>query len=355
MSEGYSCDAYAGGNCPDPTTVTESGRLSNFCSNSDVFTTSFVKKSTFYCELFTQIEEEQVIQQLKDDNGVDASATLGSWTFKTLQNSPLSLQSQLIDVFVENPYGTPNTNTQAEWTWIQFTFETHTRTANNGQSGRRRRSSVDDVFDIDADAINRVLTSLNLPSGVTVNQTTPVEVVEFVQVTPSGTVAADCSSGTCVCANGFQDNGNGCEFTPTAVNIKDAEEGELLDMFRGSVESIFENVDFTGKQEIQNKKRRNLKKAWNSLTNKVQRQELRIKQKNCEIGDVDQDKFVLSGNACEKIDAAQTALDHYAEIYTNDCTKEARETHLKFHLRIQTRLTKLSRRTKNHFTAGENC
>ena len=37
-----------------------------------------------------------------------------------------------------------------------------------------------------------------------------VEIAGVVQVTADGSVAADCSSGTCECSTGFIDNGDGC-------------------------------------------------------------------------------------------------------------------------------------------------
>ena len=52
---------------------------------------------------------------------------------------------------------------------------------------------------------------MDLPDGVEVAATGPIETVEFVQTASDGSVAADCSSGSCECSAGFVDNGNGCE------------------------------------------------------------------------------------------------------------------------------------------------
>ena len=52
---------------------------------------------------------------------------------------------------------------------------------------------------------------MDLPDGVEVAATCPIETVEFVQTASDGSVAADCSSGSCECSAGFVDNGNGCE------------------------------------------------------------------------------------------------------------------------------------------------
>ena len=52
---------------------------------------------------------------------------------------------------------------------------------------------------------------MELPANIEVAATGPIEVVSFVQTSADGTVAADCSSGTCECSAGYIDNGNGCE------------------------------------------------------------------------------------------------------------------------------------------------
>ena len=42
---------------------------------------------------------------------------------------------------------------------------------------------------------NAIMTTLQLPEGVTVVDTTPLETVEFVQVAADGKVSANCASG----------------------------------------------------------------------------------------------------------------------------------------------------------------
>ena len=75
---------------------------------------------------------------------------------------------------------------------------------------------TDDIL-AEIEAIERQATSfildggMSLPGNYQVAATGPIETVEFVQMSNDGSVAADCSSGTCQCSTGFIDNGNGCE------------------------------------------------------------------------------------------------------------------------------------------------
>ena len=59
--------------------------------------------------------------------------------------------------------------------------------------------------------------NIALPEGVTVLETTPVKVTEFVQVAADGETAADCSSGTCECLDGYKDYGVGVGCEPIPV------------------------------------------------------------------------------------------------------------------------------------------
>ena len=71
---------------------------------------------------------------------------------------------------------------------------------------------LSEIEAIEQEATNFILNGgLELPDDVEVAATGPVELVEFVQTTADGSVAADCSSGTCECSDGYVDNGNGCE------------------------------------------------------------------------------------------------------------------------------------------------
>ena len=69
-----------------------------------------------------------------------------------------------------------------------------------------------DIEAIEQQAISFILDgNLELPEGVEVAATGPVETVEFVQTAADGSITANCISGSCTCSAGFIDNGNGCE------------------------------------------------------------------------------------------------------------------------------------------------
>ena len=52
---------------------------------------------------------------------------------------------------------------------------------------------------------------MKVPANVTLEAITPFQTVEFVQTAADGSIAADCSSGSCKCSNDYIDYGNGCE------------------------------------------------------------------------------------------------------------------------------------------------
>lgn len=67
---------------------------------------------------------------------------------------------------------------------------------------------------IDEDIIDAIVQNGNLNNNIgDVLSTTPPETVSFSQLSSSGDPAADCSSGVCVCNDGFIDigDGNGCQ------------------------------------------------------------------------------------------------------------------------------------------------
>ena len=51
--------------------------------------------------------------------------------------------------------------------------------------------------------------TLRLPQDVTVAETTELETESLVQVSDSGDISADCSSGSCECEEGFRKNNEG--------------------------------------------------------------------------------------------------------------------------------------------------
>ena len=110
--------------------------------------------------------------------------------------------------------------------YVKFFVETFVRVSQNQSTGRKRRSADDeslhqspDIDDIlaEIDAIEKEATTfilggeMKMPANMTLGPMSPYQTVEFVQIADDGSIAADCSSGSCECSDGFIDNGNGCE------------------------------------------------------------------------------------------------------------------------------------------------
>ena len=171
--------------------VVDSGRLSYHCPNRDVFASSFVKRSTVYCEFLTQSEEDDFVERLLRENDLSTSTALGEWTFSGSYDTYGSAKkSQLVQIVKNHPEG-ENTDSDSALVWIQFIFETHTRQRNGD---RRRREAAEFLTSLDTDLISSTLNNLNVPQGAEVVRTTEVEVLEISEVTVEGEVAANCSS-----------------------------------------------------------------------------------------------------------------------------------------------------------------
>ena len=75
-------------------------------------------------------------------------------------------------------------------------------------------NALAELENIDESITTSLLTPgfLPLPEDTTVDETTPVETVSVAQVSATGEVAADCSSGNCECEEDFVKNSEGvCE------------------------------------------------------------------------------------------------------------------------------------------------
>ena len=231
--------------------VTDSGMLLPGVCPLEAFTNSFTLRSQFYCLLWYPDQAESITDRILQANA-EADTPLRSWLFETRSNNPMITSSQYVNVEMPDMAG-PDYRFRP----VIFTIETHVRIEKNS-SARKRRSAdrgsevifvgeiteklgekfhkqavanaektskqrsiiprtgdiLDEIAAIDQQAISFVLDGgLELPDGAQVAATSPVEIVEFVQTTTDGSIAADCSSGTCQCSDGFVDNGNGCEVT----------------------------------------------------------------------------------------------------------------------------------------------
>ena len=227
--------------------VSDSGMLNGICP-AKAFKNTFTRRSSIYCYIWAPNEGENLIENLIQRN--TGGIPLSTWSFKTQKRSPMMTSAQYISLELPDMEGT-----DSRLRPIKFNIETHVRVAET-QSNRKRRSAdresevifvgnftqqeglkyhkqkakeakkaakqrfimprTEDILS-EIEAIEQEATSfildggLELPDDVEVAATGPVELVEFVQTAADGSVAADCSSGTCECSDGYVDNGNGCE------------------------------------------------------------------------------------------------------------------------------------------------
>ena len=69
-----------------------------------------------------------------------------------------------------------------------------------------------EMEDLESQASEAILNgSISMPADTNVAGTGPVETTEVIQTASDGSVASNCSTGSCECTDGFIDNGNGCE------------------------------------------------------------------------------------------------------------------------------------------------
>ena len=305
-------------------TVTNAGMLNNLCP-TDAFTSTFTRRSRFYCLIWAPDVAENIAGTIVQQNTGNSDTPLHVWSFETASNNPLIKSSQYVSVTQPDMQGD-----DPRYRPVIFSIETHVRIGEE-QCGRRRRSAdreSETIFvgqltekilkkfhkragkkakkigmercimpqneDILAEiqAIEQQATSFILdggmvmPDNVDVAATGPIETVEFVQSAADGSVSADCSSGSCECSTGFIDNGNGCEamtieqaattqapttqapttqapITTTTTTTESSAGGvtEFLESLISKVESIFE-------ENRPGKPRTHLLKKWQALETK---------------------------------------------------------------------------------------
>ena len=178
---------------------------------------------------------------------------------------------------------------------IKFSIETHVRFEVT-PSGRKRRSAdiLDEIDEIEENATSFILDGeMKMPDDVEVVKTFPIETVEFYQKTADGSIAADCSSGSCQCTIGFIDNGNGCEVmteeqaatTQAPITAQPAQPiTEYIQSLVDKMQSVFED-------NRPGKPRTKLLKKWQKLSKKFS----------------DRYRKIVNGKGC-----------NFADTYTND-------------------------------------
>ena len=195
--------------------VENSGLLTTFCPNS-AFTTTFESRSDLYCLVkFDTLDEAEDYYNDYYYNYYYNTSTdfFNTWKFELPSGSPLQSQSQYVTL--EWPTAEDLLNQTAPYegyAWYKFIFDTNIRISQNSDSRKRRstESILEELKQLENDALSYIMTNPILPADVTVLVTTPTENIYSRQIAMDGSVAADCSTGSCQCSRGFVDNGNGC-------------------------------------------------------------------------------------------------------------------------------------------------
>ena len=231
--------------------VTHAGALTGVCP-SNSFRSTFTRRSEIFCLIWAPDEADNVADSIFAANIGDSDTPLRSWSFETRTDNPLIRSSQYVSITMPDMEGS-----DTRYRPVKFSIETHVRIGEEVQSGRKRRSAADreseytfvgelteeviqkfrkqaakkakkeakqrllmprtDDILPEIEAIEQQATSfilnggMSLPGNYQVAATGPIKTVEFVQMSNDGSVAADCSTGTCQCSIGFIDNGNVCE------------------------------------------------------------------------------------------------------------------------------------------------
>ena len=229
--------------------VRNSGIIDDLCPAS-AFRNTFTRRSQFYCWFWAPNEAGDISDRIVQQQTGDADTPLREWSFEVTQtDNPYITSSQYITIEMPDLAGA-DARYRATW----FHIETHVRVGMVDNSRRRRRSSEEDltpvgklsmkddlkqhklaakeakkaeklrslamprteeifatIQEIENQARNFITTQLQVPDDIEVAVTGPVENIEFIQTTADGSIAADCSSGSCECSTGYINNGNGCE------------------------------------------------------------------------------------------------------------------------------------------------
>ena len=302
--------------------VTKAGKIHTVCPNN-AFQNTYTRVSQFNCVFFSPLDAESIAEDIVEQNTGNPNTPLRVWNYETKSNSPMTTSSQYVSVevsdtkfsesFPDDPYRT-----------VSFTIETHVRVGNQNPSRRlsselisianftmedairfsneaarnaaEQRQIMPRTEDIIAqiEAIERQATSfilggaMELPENVEVAATGPIETIAFIQTAADGSIAADCSSGTCECSVGFINNGNGCEAmtveqaattqAPTTVKDPTDQATEFLSSLLGKLESVFD-------ENRPGKPRTHLMSKWEKLERKSIQRYNQMKTNGCEFSD----------------------------------------------------------------------
>jgi len=341
--------------------------LHNSCRTT-AFRNTFTLVSQFYC-YFRAPSEAEIVDSILEANTGNKDTPLRTWLFETqtLQGS-LITSSQFVNVEM------PDMTGSVEFVAVRFSIETHVRVAatlaeteyegSGSEPTERKRKSADDEILAAIASIQRQATSfildggLELPDNVEVAATSPVETIAFVQTTADGSVASDCSSGSCQCSEGFIDNGNGCEemteeqaATTAAPQVTTQEAEGISISVRDWLPSLIDKMESVCEENRPGKSRPHILKKWRRLSSQmIQRYDRIVFSTDCVFPDTHQDEYLDDFNpklTCQAIQQIHDSFNAWSQVFTNDCEKEKRGKSMNFHLRNSKRIGQVRDRTRN--------
>ena len=322
--------------------VTNSGMLHDVCL-TNAFQSTLTKVSEFYCLLSLPDEIQNAADSIIESNIANTDSPLRVWSFETKTDNPMITTSQYVSVTI--PKGV-----KRQYNPIVFSIETHVRVGQNPSSRKRRSadkkpewtlvseltdktiqksiqkakkeafqqrsvmSRTEDILAeinaIEQQAVNFILEGeMELPAGVEVAATGPVETVQFVQTAADGSIAADCSSGSCQCSVGFVDNGSGCVeevlstqastttlattlTTTKAPSTKSSTTTAAPDLVRDWIPSLVEKMQIIFENDRPRKLRSQLLKKWQKLGDKFVQKYDAIARNGCDFANTYEDDSV---------------------------------------------------------------
>ena len=297
------------------------GMLTDLCANV-AFEDQVSLWSRFNC-LFFAPDDPDIVDRVLEYNSFGPEA-LNTWTYEVLNENPYVVQARHIYITWPDMEGTDE-----RYRAIFFNIETHIRVGkynwvidSENMTGRKRRDSAgglteaedaknhrqsakaakkqrneDTTYPLEAvlaaaqaadkAATDALLGGLVLPEGVSVVATTPSEIVEFVQRTNDGSIAADCSTGTdCVCGRGFIDNGDGCvEMTEEQAATTEAPTTQVPTTSYSNVieylPSLVDKMNDVFENNRPGAGRSHLSRKWNNLSQKFIGRYNKLAEKGC--------------------------------------------------------------------------
>ena len=274
--------------------VTSGGQLDNICP-ANPFKNSFVKKSEFKAYIFAPTEADDIADNIVEANTGRTDIQLRSWSFEDQSKDPWTTSSQYVDVVMRDLEGH---DLKIRYRVVSFHIETHFRIEQD-ENGRARRSTEDIIAQIDAleEKVSSLILDggLQMPEGAEVVATSPIETLEFVQTAADGSDAADCSSGSCQCSDGFEYINNNCEMsaatttaaptTTTQAVISDSVRDWFTSLVDNKMKTVFEAQRPDGP-------RPHLMKKWKNFSEKFVNRYKSMVNKGCEFPDTYEDATV---------------------------------------------------------------